>query len=1244
MIRVVRMIRATRMTSAAGLFGLALFSAGACSRAGGPDSPNTFGDAEVIFVNGIKCPPVASSEPLPARTVVSNPASGSSDGNTFFTSELFQRLGTYCNACHDSGQNGFSSKLRSQDWDAVFARIKSDNAATPGGFMPPPNAGGKPWSARLSDPNDAVVDLVRLLNLWISQGKPGVEFSLNPAGPSDGGVPDSGANSASAAQADYSLSPKEGESLTNIGTCLPSKYVVGINPETMTQLDNFFTRAKGLPDTLAETDLTTFDSDALARNGVVSFFPAYPLWSDAAGKMRHVRTPRGQPIVFDKTTQQFQIPPNTRFYKTFFKKVIQLDGSEAYKKLETRLIVARPDEEQDDGTFAPTALFGTYLWNDAETKAVLLKDPLHNGKPFSDRVITYVVDEPRAEAIRATNPRNLEYAFDVENPGVRRHYGIPSSERCIQCHMGSPNASFILGFTPLQIAAVAAGAAGAIEPAMGDEVTQLQRLISYGVIKGMTDPTDVTPLEKTQLPRTPRNAYELSAQGYMVGNCSHCHNPRGFPSVKAPDLKDVLNFLPGPNGGVFQFPLDRVSPHRARGISQDVPIPYLTPSLRDIPNPSTRPKYLSCEPGEATTRSWCPKTDQTDAYKVYVDAPWRSLIYRNVDTPFDYVEDSTIFPHMPMNTPGYDCRVSQIMGDWMVSIPATRVNAAISEDTIDTAAQPYIEVKPEEAGYAAAVTAAQKRLATYHAGHRYGFCPDTSDTVDPEILSGARQSPFAGPLYDQSTTPESLIMPGLGVPTHTHWVVTDATDPPGDWLPRNLGWNEALAQQKVNANAGVSGDALVDLQTVINILPTVSLDQPGVRETFLTEVPFTIWQQKPGCDFSRVRTAGSYQDADRPNWLVRSGATIAPEAPVYAISPGAAVFNNICLNCHGPKADAKGLLAEEISIMTGGDARVANFRTGLFGPEGAPGSNRTRVFQRAAADLTWPSGTPDDMGARYLSWMALGGTVKQIPPDLLGIVAVTRVAGKARPLGTQTASPNMLQLARQLCTVALLSSAGSVPSELRQSPLDWTNDTGLINTNGDAELWLKVCSLNNRPVVRVAYPSGQTNPDADEATQWGPIQAGGGSRKLNIGSTSLYWGDGVGPDGDPAFPPTAPVLDHRGVTQTGIRGDNLVPICLREPTGAEAHQIAENSRAIGGQDGYVVPWCPPGLFARGADGKQKWRLATTFTGGGRDAVNWATRGAINAGLAVFLYLDQLSKGLQPKPLYNQCELLSASGR
>ena len=70
----------------------------------------------------------------------------------------------------------------------------------------------------------------------------------------------------------------------------------------------------------------------------------------------------------------------------------------------------------------------------------------------------------------------------------------------------------------------------------------------------------------------------------MLGNCAHCHNPRGLPSVTKPELATALNFLPdGKDGGVFEFPFERMSPVRQRGASGDIPIPYITPSLRDYP-------------------------------------------------------------------------------------------------------------------------------------------------------------------------------------------------------------------------------------------------------------------------------------------------------------------------------------------------------------------------------------------------------------------------------------------------------------------------------------------------------------------------------------------------------------------------------------------------------------------------------------------------------------------------------------
>src|SRR5262249_35055610 len=166
-------------------------------------------------------------------------------------------------------------------------------------------------------------------------------------------------------------------------------------------------------------------------------------------------------------------------------------------------------------------------------------------------------------------------------------------------------------------------------------------------------------------------------------------------------------------------------------------------------------------------------------------APWRSPIYRNVDTPFTYSDDLALFPHMPMNVPGFDCRAPRILGDWMVSIPAVRKSPEIREDQIpvdqfdgpcsvapdadggaaeppgtvhycDGNPQPFVEVKPPDKNLAGAEleqaqkayddakTAADHRLLSYHEGlppalgttsySRYNFCPDTSDIVDPESI------------------------------------------------------------------------------------------------------------------------------------------------------------------------------------------------------------------------------------------------------------------------------------------------------------------------------------------------------------------------------------------------------------------------------------------------------------------------------------------------------------------------------
>ncbi len=124
-------------------------------------------------------------------------------------------------------------------------------------------------------------------------------------------------------------------------------------------------------------------------------------------------------------------------------------------------------------------------------------------------------------------------------------------------------------------------------------------------------------------------------------------------------------------------------------------------------------------------------------------APWRSLIYRNVDTPFTYAEAYAIFPHMPMNTAGYDCRAPRIVGEWMTSIPSRRINSELSEDAdpttpaYDNTPQPYEEVKPGDEGYEDAVDEADARRASYMNDVRYGYCPNTTDIVDLGDLAAA---------------------------------------------------------------------------------------------------------------------------------------------------------------------------------------------------------------------------------------------------------------------------------------------------------------------------------------------------------------------------------------------------------------------------------------------------------------------------------------------------------------------------
>jgi mono/diheme cytochrome c family protein len=1167
-------------------------------------------------VKGAECRPVTSSEPLRQRVIENVP-----QDTLYFTETLFGEFNSLCGSCHvASNLGGFGvnrSNFATVIDDKVLSAIRSNTAHCELGsdglkkdkscfsFMPPDGSpNGKPWSAREDKPSDPVTRLAGLLELWIEAERPADAFTIPAA---------LGGTTPYAIDADFA------ETFTNIGTCVPDAGMVATELDQSCALDAKFAELKkdpdsslgeeqlGLPTTLDQTDLNTLDSAELARHGVVAYAPTYPLWSDDAGKLRHVRVPQGQSIKFNKRTKEFEIPKNTRFYKTFMKKILDRDGTERFRKIETRIIVSRPGED---------SLFGTYLWNEEETQATLLTEPLNNGRPFKDKLLTLVTDVPMADDIKAQweAGKIRNYSKELDYAGAVRRYAVPSSERCIQCHMGGPGRSFVLGFMPLDIHARPCDRAtldaqghcdgGVIEPASGDQLTQLERLISYGVITDYDIATELVTLEDPQgpsgAPRKHRTPEELTAQGYVLGNCAHCHTPEGYPSVLNPELAPLLDFRPGEAGGIFGFPLDRFSPRITRQLGA-VQMPYITPSLRDL---------------VSTPDNWKEKrykAQGTAGDVRFIDAPWRSLIYRNVDTPFTYGDDLAIFPHMPLNTPGFDCRAPRILGEWMVSIPAVRKHPELVEDVvaatdaqIDNDPQPYVEVQEGHPQFFNAVIKAQTRLETFRNGLRgNNYCPENKDIVDVfGIVYGTNQVPADGAVKG---------MPPEGVPDRTHWVVTDVTDPPGEWNPRRTDWKTVLVDQ----NFTDSEAALKDLTGVLLQLEQARIESEKVTVAMLQDLkpsaafatfarkklPFGAWLKKETCDFSGVPKVAEYGGAERPRARWMDLGAVPAETPVYETVPGAAVYNMICVNCHGPEADSQGRQAITLQELTGGTGRVANFRDGLFGPFGDGGANRLRVF------------ASDDVAMRYLPWMALGGTRTKIPSIILNLVSATPVLGLPRPDAPPVVNANMLETARALCrsVVKRGNGKGFNPQGLNssQGSLALHKGSGLISANGDAELWGALCSFDNPAPIHAITVTSTGDPPAPALFLY-----------------SDYF-DAT------AYPAGTAVGNVRGGVDSVLLPGNDFPWCIQQPTDPAQLAFVEAARS---SDGKKLPICPPALLTD----EYRWLSNETST---PKLEAYATRGAINAGWAVFYYLDEIiSQGRSRTPSFNECERLTETAK
>jgi hypothetical protein len=662
---------------------------------------------------------------------------------------------------------------------------------------------------------------------------------------------------------------------------------------------------------------------------------------------------------------------------------------------------------------------------------------------------------------------------------------------------------------------------------------------------------------------------------------------------------------------------------------------------------------------------------------------------------------------MPMNTAGFDCRAPRIMGDWMVGLPSVRKlvqlatlvgGTAPSEDLLPTGVppavlgslktgyddnpQPYVEVPPDSTLYAQALQDARARMVEYHEGVRYQYCQDvlSPDIYDPFVPFVHPEYTYHPNPYEYQTSadpetppldpmhPDRYVQPRIGVPYHAHWINYDPTEPPPPWVPRRTDWKEILvggmtdtgvpigmkSPEQLEADGNpADADAFRHRRTYVARALAESALSDELRSYATKEKPFGTWVTKPACMqklAASQQTVSQLPASETPAWL--AVARPDPGAYLYKLSPGAAIFRHVCINCHGPNADGKGIQVDLLAAASEGEARPANFKGGLFGPLETPLSNILATFDVAN---TGDKKAADTWASRYMAWMALGGTLKRIPQDVLHLVTTTPILGHPRVNigqlpGASDPTGNMLNMAKGLCSMVLPTPTSDGLPDYEKNVYAYNNNSLLpppsnyppysyqnspfVDSTYDKEMWLHLCGDFSPQVVRVYGTLSAPTNKGDLAV---------------IQLVKMYYA--VHPDpvraanaADTAnYPADAPVWDHTSYAtktqQMGVTRRNLYPACL-DPKLIPADQLTAGHAAK-----QLPPGCPPD-FLRDAqplwiNEREKPSAEDQLVFAGNIQV-WVLRGATASGMSVFSYLEQrMSDPNMAKlsPYYDQCELL-----
>lgn len=258
-------------------------------------------------------------------------------------------------------------------------------------------------------------------------------------------------------------------------------------------------RNTDFPQKLSETGLFKSVADHIPADGVIPYDVNSPLWSDNAKKYRFIALPGDGQIDFDDVTYPQappEAPPGWRFpdgtvlVKTFAIEK-EIGNPESEVRLETRLLHHKRMDGEDNGYGAQVWRGYTYIWNDAQTDAVLA--PLEG----LDRELTI---------------------SDADAPGGKRKqvWHFPSRSECTLCHTMA--ARYVLGVTTMQMNR---------DYNYGDfTMNQIEYLDKVGVF---SKPLEDEPNDLPQLVdyHDEEGDLNLRARSYLQSNCSHCHRKWG---------------------------------------------------------------------------------------------------------------------------------------------------------------------------------------------------------------------------------------------------------------------------------------------------------------------------------------------------------------------------------------------------------------------------------------------------------------------------------------------------------------------------------------------------------------------------------------------------------------------------------------------------------------------------------------------------------------------------------------------